>query len=137
MLGKPIENVGVIVVHGIGEQGRFEHLESETRKIVDAIFFNYGHRRRDVTVTLSTGTADEFHETQSSWVSGSEAPFHALIHFKRKIVNIAFYEVWWADVNETLTRRHERQSMPANVGGIASVWGTSRFYSECPLSPLL
>lgn len=47
--GKPVERVGVILVHGIGEQRRFEHLESETRKIVAAILKNYGKRRSDVT----------------------------------------------------------------------------------------
>jgi hypothetical protein len=103
ILGKPVERVGVIVVHGIGEQGRYEHLESETRKIVDAIIDIYGQRRRDVTVTLSTGTDDAFHGTQSSWVSGSEAPLHALVELKRHVVDVAFHEVWWADVNEALT----------------------------------
>lgn len=101
--GKPIERIGAIVVHGIGEQRRFEHLECETRKIVDAIIAKYGHRRRDVTVTLSTGTGDAYHGNQSSWVSGSDAPLHALVHFEHKIVDVAFHEVWWADVNETLT----------------------------------
>jgi hypothetical protein len=103
ILGKPIEKVGVIMVHGVGEQRRFEHLESETRKIVDAIIANYGQRRRDVTVTLSVGTGDAYQASQSSWVSGAEAPLHALVHLKHKIVDIAFHEVWWADINETLT----------------------------------
>src|SRR5215207_6059359 len=103
--GKPVEKVGVLVVHGIGEQRRFAHLESETRNIVNAIIANYGARRRDVTVTLSTGTGDAFQGEQSSWVSGAEAPLHALVEFdhENKIVDIAFHEVWWADVNEKLT----------------------------------
>jgi len=42
--GKPVEKVGVLVVHGIGEQRRFAHLESETRNIVNAIIANYGAR---------------------------------------------------------------------------------------------
>ena len=54
VLDKPIEKIGVILVHGIGEQRRFEHLESECRKIVNSIFARYGRRRRDVTITLQT-----------------------------------------------------------------------------------
>jgi hypothetical protein len=98
-----VEKVGVILVHGIGEQRRFEHLESETRKIVDAIINRYGERRCDVTITLTSGAGDEFQADQSSWVSGPHPPIHALVDYGGKIVDIAFHEVWWADVNEVLT----------------------------------
>ena len=101
--GRSIEKVGVILVHGIGEQRRFEHLESETRKIVDAIIENYGQRRRDVTVTLTAGSGDAFLGRQGTWVSGADAPLHVLVETAGKIVDIAFYEVWWADINERST----------------------------------
>jgi hypothetical protein len=101
--GKPIEKVGVILVHGIGEQRRFEHLDSETRKITDAILAQYGKRRRDVTVTLTPASGDAFQGSQSSWVSGPDAPLHVLIDMQDRIVDIGFHEVWWADINETLT----------------------------------
>jgi hypothetical protein len=103
ILDKPVENVGVILVHGIGEQRRFEHLEAETRKIVDAIIANYGQRRRDVTPTLTLGTGDTFLGGQSTWVSGAEAPLHVIVELETKLVDIAFHEVWWADINEKLT----------------------------------
>ena len=76
IFGKDVEKVGVIIVHGIGEQRRFEFLEGETRKIVNAILANYGQRRRDVTPTLTTSTGDSFHGEQASWVSGGRAPLH-------------------------------------------------------------
>ena len=98
-LQRPVEKVGVIFVHGIGEQGRFEHLESETRKIVDAIIARYGARRRDVTVGLTVGSGDAFQGTQATWVSGADAPLHAFVDLNNRIVDIAFHEVWWADVN--------------------------------------
>jgi hypothetical protein len=103
ILHKPVEKVGVIIVHGIGEQRRFEFLEGETRKIVDAIIANYGARRRDVTPTLTTGATDQFLGAQSNWASGAQAPLHALVDLGDKIVDIAFHECWWADSNETLT----------------------------------
>jgi len=100
---KPIERVGAILVHGIGEQRRFEHLEGETRKIVDAIIAKFGARRRDVTPTLTTGTNDTYLGQQASWASGREAPLHVLVELPDKIVDIAFHEVWWADINEAST----------------------------------
>jgi hypothetical protein len=100
---KDVEKVGVIIIHGIGEQKRFEFLEGETRKIVDAIIANYGQRRRDVTPTLTTGTGDSYRGEQASWASGREAPLHCLVELDEKIVDIAFHEVWWADINEPLT----------------------------------
>ena len=47
---KPVKKVGVLVVHGIGEQRRFEHLEAETRKIVDAIIRNYGQHVQSLQI---------------------------------------------------------------------------------------
>jgi hypothetical protein len=101
--GKRVEKVGVIFVHGIGEQKRFEHLEAETRKVVNAIIANYGERRSNVTTTLTTGGCDSFLGVQSCWVSGAVAPLHTLVELSNKVVDIAFHEVWWADINEELT----------------------------------
>jgi hypothetical protein len=103
--GKPVKKVGVIIVHGIGEQKRFEFLEGETRKIVDAIIAKYGAKpqRRDITPTLTTGSGDAFLGAHSSWASGAEAPLHVLVELNGAIIDIAFHEVWWADINEALT----------------------------------
>jgi hypothetical protein len=101
--GKTVERVGVIVVHGIGEQRRFEHLEAETRKVVHAIIAKYGKPRRLVTPTLTAGECDAFLGDQASWASGAAAPLHTLVEWSDRIVDIAFHEVWWADINESLT----------------------------------
>ena len=103
--GLPLERVGVIIVHGIGEQKRFEFLEGETRKIVDVIIAKYtANKRHAVTPTLTTTSGDTFLGAHSSWVAGPEAPLHVLVELEgKKIVDIAFHEVWWADLNETLT----------------------------------
>lgn len=102
---KHVERVGAIIVHGIGEQKRFEFLEGETRKIVDAIVGQYGvkGRRRYVTPTLATGSGDAFLGAHSSWAAGAEAPLHTMVELDDRIIDIAFHEVWWADINETLT----------------------------------
>jgi hypothetical protein len=100
--GKPVERIGVLVVDGIGEQRRFEHLESEARKVANAILAIYGPRRCDVTVTLTSGEGDSFHGDQCSWLSGANAPLHALVDFNHKVLDVAFHEVWWTNVNERL-----------------------------------
>jgi hypothetical protein len=102
---KPVERVGVIVVHGIGEQRRFEFLEGETRKIVDTIIKTYDARgqRHRITPTLTTGAADSYLGAQASWAAGSNGPLHVLAELKDRTVDIAFHEVWWADINERLT----------------------------------
>jgi hypothetical protein len=100
---KPIEKVGAIFVHGIGEQRRYEHLEGETRKIVDAVIARFGGRRRDVTPTLTTGANDPYLGQQASWASGHEPPLHVFVELPDKIVDLAFHEVWWADINEAST----------------------------------
>src|ERR1700684_1195483 len=98
---KKVERVGVIIVHGIGEQKRFEFLEGETRKIVDAIIEKYDayQRRPEVTPVLKTGGADQFLGAQENWVSHPNAPLHVLAELPDRIVDIAFHEVWWADIN--------------------------------------
>jgi hypothetical protein len=45
--GKQVETVGVILVHGIGEQKHFTHLDSETPNIVDAILADLQARSKD------------------------------------------------------------------------------------------
>ncbi len=103
--GKPVETVGVIIVHGIGEQKRFQFLEGETRKIIDAIIAKYDaqRRRRDVTPILTSGASDAFLGDQSSWASAKTAPLRTLVELDDKFVDIGFHEVWWADINEKLT----------------------------------
>lgn len=103
ILGKPTEKVGVVVVHGIGEQRRFEHLEAESRKIANSILAKYGQRRRDVTISLQTGNADSFLGQQSNWASGENAPLCVMVDLDDRVVMIGFHEVWWSDINESLT----------------------------------
>jgi hypothetical protein len=121
--GRTVEKVGVIIVHGIGEQRRFEFLEGETRKIVNAIIAKYGARRRNVTPTLETGSGDAFLGVQRSWTSGGTAPLHTLVELSdEKIIDIAFHEVWWADINEkpTLWKQLRFWAWGLSLAGIAT-----------------
>jgi hypothetical protein len=122
ILGKQVETVGVILVHGIGEQRRFEHLESECRKIIDAIILNFGLRRRDVTVSLRRAAGDAFKSNHITWASGPEAPLHAYIDLGNKIIDVGFHEVWWADINEspTLTKQIKFWLWGLSISGIVT-----------------
>ena len=94
---RPIERVGAVVVHGIGEQRRFEHLASQVQAIAQAC------RRRpstNVTVEILRGAGAQFQADQDSWSTGASA--RVLVDDKTlpKRIDIYFHEVWWADINE-------------------------------------
>jgi hypothetical protein len=63
----PVTRIGIIYVHGIGEQRRFEHLDSQIRPLMDAI------RRvvqgTDFTVEIVGGQASTLHADQDTWAS--------------------------------------------------------------------
>jgi hypothetical protein len=63
--------IGLILVHGIGEQGRFEHLDGHIRGVIQGI------RRTgaEVSVEIMSSTAASFQAVQDSWRA---APYAAL-----------------------------------------------------------
>src|SRR5262245_1653266 len=91
------EHIGVVVVHGIGEQRRFEHLDGQVRSIVSALRARHGVK---VTVEITGTTGGAFHAEQDSWGSGPTV--RVLVDNRRsgKLAHIHFHEVWWADINE-------------------------------------
>ncbi len=91
------EQVGVVVVHGIGEQRRFEHIDGQVRSIVSAL-----RARKDakVTVEITGGESAAFHAEQDTWGAGPTVRVLVDDPLSGKLVYIHFHEVWWADVNE-------------------------------------
>ena len=102
---QPHETVGVIVVHGIGEQRRFEHLDGEVRELVQALRARPG---AEVTVEIRSGRDGAFQAASDTWNSGPEAAVRVVVREPDKkqpagaerLTHIHFHEVWWADVNE-------------------------------------
>jgi len=89
------ERIGVVLVHGIGEQRRFEHLEGQGRLLIDAL------RRRpgaDVTVDILASPGASYHSEQSTWASSPSVRIG--ITEGGQYREIFLHEVWWADVNE-------------------------------------
>jgi hypothetical protein len=98
----PTEHVGVIFVHGIGEQRRFEHLDSQIRPLLDAI------RRvvpvTDRTVEIAGGPMGTLRAEQDTWAA---QPVRAIVRHGGGETHIHFHEVWWADVNEPYSFKKE------------------------------
>lgn len=90
------EQVGLVMVHGIGEQGRFEHLDVHIRGVIN------GLRRTGATVSVEimSSPAAAFQSMQDSWVGAPQSPLRLLVRGVGAAVDIHVHEVWWGDVNE-------------------------------------
>ena len=88
--------VGLILVHGIGEQGRFEHLDAHIRGIIGG-FKRSGAR---VTVEIMSAESAPFHSAQDTWRGGPESSLRLLVEAGDDVTTINVHEVWWADINE-------------------------------------
>jgi hypothetical protein len=89
------ERIGIILVHGIGEQRRFEHLEGQGRLLVDAM------RRRpdaEVTVDILGAAGASYRSEQNTW--GSSPSVRIGVKEAGQYRELFLHEVWWADVNE-------------------------------------
>jgi hypothetical protein len=104
---KPIsdndEQVGVIFVHGIGEQRRFEHLDGQTRFLIDALRDFTGVDR--TSVTINPHSAAGFRAQSDTWCGGPDPSVTICVHHtlagKAHWTKLQIHEVWWADVNES------------------------------------
>ena len=95
------ERIGIIFVHGIGEQRRFEHLDSELRALIDAIMRRSGKSSKPrATIEIVGGQASTLRADQDTWGLQSGAPVRAIIDENGVRKELLFHEVWWADVNE-------------------------------------
>jgi hypothetical protein len=103
------DRVGVLVVHGIGEQRRFEHLEEQTKKIAEALLKREErtHQKTEVTFEiLAVSGSAPYQSQQDSWMGGRFPAVRALVRHGDNLkheTHLHFHEVWWADANERST----------------------------------
>jgi hypothetical protein len=90
-------NIGLILVHGIGEQRRFTHLDTEIRGIIAALQRRPG---ASVTTEILGGPASTFNAEQDTWAAGDTPSARITVIEPDGITYINVHEVWWADVNE-------------------------------------
>ena len=95
------ERIGIIFVHGIGEQRRFEHLETHLRPLIDALIMRKGQMGTLATVEIIQGSTAALHAEQETWVANPEPAIRAVVRENGREQHLCFHEVWWADVNES------------------------------------
>lgn len=97
-----VEKVGVLLVHGIGEQSQFEHLEAEVRNIVTALQKSTGETQT-IQVVINSFPSAAFGAKQETWQDGGRAPVMVEVYDHEKVTEIYFHQVWWADLDEPTT----------------------------------
>lgn len=98
-LNNAVERVGIVVVHGIGEQRRFEYLEEVVRNI--ALALQADLLISSVQVNINTSNDAAYRAEYETWRGESTAT--AVIEVKNnngKLTNLEFREVWWSDLDE-------------------------------------
>lgn len=100
--GAGAERIGVILVHGIGEQRRFEHLDSQLRYLVQSL--RAMPEVQDVTVDIGCGGTGAFRAAADTWAAGPKPSATVVVHHTLRgspqESRLGIHEVWWADVNE-------------------------------------
>jgi len=96
----PQERIGIVFVHGIGEQGAFEHLESGAASLIEALRSREkGYR---ITVQVNTTSDATYKAGQQTWRAENCAPVWIDICnlSDRSFKRVELREVWWADLDE-------------------------------------
>lgn len=104
--------VGVLLVHGIGEQRQFEHLEEVVRNIASVLQAD-SELSVDICVRVNRDAA--YGAEQQTWRAEEIAPVQVeIVDRNGRVTELEFKEVWWADLDE-----------PISWGTILSFWGWS------------
>ncbi|MEM8605121.1 MAG: hypothetical protein AAGF24_14965 [Cyanobacteria bacterium P01_H01_bin.121] len=104
--------IGVLLVHGIGEQAQFQHLEAVVSNLVSALQEQEHDPINDpqVTVTVRTSSDSAYGALQKVWQSENAIPVSVTIkQSPTHQVQIDFQEVWWADLDEPTTWKTQLQ----------------------------
>jgi hypothetical protein len=102
-----VTRIGVILVHGIGEQRRFEHLDGQMRGLIRALHsLKECGTVQQVSVDISPAGGAAFAAQQDTWRSGKDPSItvtvdHTLNKQEPPVrARLMVHEVWWADANE-------------------------------------
>ncbi len=99
--------IGVLLVHGIGEQLQFEHLEGEARNIALALKESAAQatasKALNVHVALNTLPSAAFGSQQETWHNGDHPSLMVEVYDEQNLTQIYFHQVWWADLDEPIT----------------------------------
>jgi hypothetical protein len=116
-----MEHIGVLLVHGIGEQGAYQHLENEVRSFADALRSKHG--KDSVTMRVRTTRDASPGAVRETWAGEDNAPVEIDVRRADGDVRIHFHEVWWADIGE-------RTGIASNLRFWR--WGLARWFARRP-----
>ena len=99
------EQIGIVLVHGIGEQKRFEHLSTEVLEIIRSL--KTDKNIDQVSVQPHVTQDAEYAAENQIWLSEDGAPlqidfFHSINNEKVQ-KSLFIHEVWWADLDNKST----------------------------------
>ena len=102
-----VERIGIVLVHGIGEQRRFQHLDSQMRYLLRALrVLEKKGLVQEMSVDIAWSPAAAFAADQDTWQSGQKPSITVTIDHTLRgpaaptRTKLLVHEVWWADVNE-------------------------------------
>ena len=107
-----LNRVGILLIHGIGEQSQFEHLEEVVRNVATAL--DADQKIESFTVCVNSSKDSAYRARQQIWKGGEIAT--AFIDVQgppgTPLTRLEFREVWWADLDE-----------PSSLKTALSFWG--------------
>lgn len=96
-----MNTIGILLVHGVGEQRHYQHLSGEVRQIVQCL--RELESVEDVSVTIRT-SANAAYLAETVTVNAEDgAPVTVQFRHADQPQTWEFREVWWADLDERST----------------------------------
>ncbi|ACB51784.1 unknown [Crocosphaera subtropica ATCC 51142] len=97
--------VGILVVHGIGEQRKFETVEEMVRDMATALKTDTNLAVRIIINDQNTGA---YGASQQTWQADNKEPLIIEIKDqKNQVTELAFNEIWWADLGDPVSLQTE------------------------------
>lgn len=113
------ERIGIVLVHGVGEQRRFEHLSAETTQLILALK-SMGYR---VSVEPNTTQDSALFAEHESWRADGVAPLRVDAVRDQCCTSFFIHEVWWADLDDKNTLWNQVKFWFWGLG----MWGVLRY----------
>jgi len=116
----PPQSIGIVLVHGIGEQRRFEHISDEVKRLVAALS---AMPETKVSVEIRTTQDSEAGAENESWRAEGSAPVKIHVAQGSRRFCLSVHEVWWADLDDKDTLWNRLRFWFWGLG----FWGVKKF----------